>query len=123
MIHPELAFLQLLPQLQGYTAALLLGHEQGHSHLLSSLSCGCLNAEYSPVLVDGCMVCLWHAGGGAVDIAANAQSLLEQSLLGELQSVVARALSGLDMFAGSQLSPFDLSPVDMRPAEVWPGPA
>ena len=37
-------------------------------------------------------------------MAAPAQALLEQSLLGELRAVVARALSGLDMFAGSQLA-------------------
>ena len=37
-------------------------------------------------------------------MAAPAQALLEQSLLGELRTVVARALSGLDMFAGSQLA-------------------
>jgi len=33
-----------------------------------------------------------------VDVAQHAQQLLEHSLLGELQTVVARALSGLDMF-------------------------
>ena len=44
-----------------------------------------------------------------MEVAGRAQSLLEQSLLGELRTVVARSLSGLDMFAGTQLSPFDLA--------------
>ena len=46
------------------------------------------------------------AAGG--DAARLAQQLLEHSLLAELQAVVARALSGLDMFAGTQLSELDL---------------
>ena len=40
------------------------------------------------------------AGGGTADVAFRAQQLLEQSLLGELRAVVARALSGLEMFSG-----------------------
>jgi hypothetical protein len=36
-------------------------------------------------------------------VAQRAQQLLEHSLLGELRSLVARALSGLDMFAEPQL--------------------
>jgi acetyl-CoA carboxylase/biotin carboxylase 1 len=36
---------------------------------------------------------------GTGDVAQRAQQLLEHSLLGELRSLVARALSGLDMFA------------------------
>ena len=36
---------------------------------------------------------------GAADVAAQAQALLEHSLLGELRTLVARALSGLDMFS------------------------
>ena len=44
------------------------------------------------------------AGQAYASVAAPAQALLEQSLLGELRAVVARALSGLDMFAGSQLA-------------------
>ena len=43
------------------------------------------------------------AGAGTSDVAFRAQQLLEQSLLGELRAVVARALSGLDLFSG-QLS-------------------
>ena len=42
-------------------------------------------------------------GGGTADVAFRAQQLLEHSLLGELRAVVARALSGLEMFSG-QLS-------------------
>ena len=34
-------------------------------------------------------------------MAYEAQQLLEHSLLGELRSVVARALNGLDMFPGN----------------------
>ena len=41
-------------------------------------------------------------------MASRAQQLLEHSLLSELHAVVARALSGLDMFAGNQLSESDL---------------
>ena len=54
------------------------------------------------------------AGGGAStssgggEASALAAQLLEHSLLAELQHVVARALSGLEMFAGTQLSEADL---------------
>ena len=41
-------------------------------------------------------------------MAYRAQQLLEHSLLSELRAIVARALSGLDMFAGGQLSELDL---------------
>ena len=41
-------------------------------------------------------------------MASRAQQLLEHSLLSELRAVVARALSGLEMFAGNQLSELDL---------------
>jgi len=41
-------------------------------------------------------------------VAYRAQQLLEHSLLSELRAIVARALSGLDMFAGGQLSELDL---------------
>lgn len=41
-------------------------------------------------------------------MAVKAQQLLEHSLLSELRAVVARALSGLEMFAGSQLTELDL---------------
>jgi len=51
------------------------------------------------------MAALGPAGGEA---AARAQQLLEHSLLAELQAVVARALSGLDMFQGARLSGLDL---------------
>lgn len=48
------------------------------------------------------------AGNGSGDVAAKAQQLLEHSLLSELRAVVARALSGLEMFAGNQLTELDL---------------
>lgn len=48
------------------------------------------------------------AGNGSAEVAGRAQQLLEHSLLSELRAVVARALSGLDMFAGNQLSGTDL---------------
>lgn len=48
------------------------------------------------------------SGNGCVDVAYRAQQLLEHSLLSELRAIVARALSGLDMFAGGQLSELDL---------------
>lgn len=51
------------------------------------------------------MAALGPAGGEA---SARAQQLLEHSLLAELQAVVARALSGLDMFQGARLSGLDL---------------
>ena len=40
---------------------------------------------------------------GCPDVAVRAQQLLEASLLAELQTVVTRALSGMDMFSGTQL--------------------
>ena len=46
-------------------------------------------------------------------MAHRAQQLLEHSLLSELRAVVARALSGLDMFAGGQLSELDLLGSDL----------
>ena len=48
------------------------------------------------------------AGNGSIEVAYRAQQLLEHSLLSELRAIVARALSGLDMFAGNQLSELDL---------------
>ena len=48
------------------------------------------------------------AGNGSTEVASRAQQLLEHSLLSELRAVVARALSGLEMFAGNQLSELDL---------------
>ena len=48
------------------------------------------------------------AGNGIAEVAGRAQQLLEHSLLSELRALVARALSGLDMFAGSQLSELEL---------------
>ncbi len=48
------------------------------------------------------------AGNDSAEVASRAQQLLEHSLLSELHAVVARALSGLDMFAGNQLSESDL---------------
>lgn len=50
----------------------------------------------------------WAAGNGSAEAAARAKQLLEQSLLSELRAVVARALSGLEMFSGNQLSELDL---------------
>lgn len=47
-----------------------------------------------------------------------AQQLLEHSLLGELRAIVARALSGLDMFAGSGLSELDLLPTESTSVEI-----
>ena len=52
------------------------------------------------------------AGNESAEVASRAQQLLEHSLLSELHAVVARALSGLDMFAGHQLSEADLYGVD-----------
>ena len=43
------------------------------------------------------------AGKGSVEVATRAQQLLEQSLFNELRANVAKALSGLDMFASQQL--------------------
>lgn len=48
------------------------------------------------------------SGNGCAEVAYRAQQLLEHSLLSELRAIVARALSGLDMFAGGQLSELDL---------------
>lgn len=53
------------------------------------------------------------AGNGSAEVAHRAQQLLEHSLLSELRAVVARALSGLDMFAGGQLSELDLLGSDL----------
>jgi hypothetical protein len=53
---------------------------------------------------------------GAAEVAQRAQQLLEHSLLGELRSVVARALSGLDMFE-PQLKEFFID----SPSNVIPG--
>ena len=62
------------------------------------------------------------AGNGCAEVAYRAQQLLEHSLLSELRAIVARALSGLDMFAGGQLSELDLLGSDFLeaplPAEV-----
>ncbi len=41
-----------------------------------------------------------RAGSATGEVAGHAGRLLERSLLGELRSVAARALSGLDMFSG-----------------------
>ena len=57
------------------------------------------------------------AGGGTADVAFRAQQLLEQSLLGELRAVVARALSGLEMFSG-QLSELIAGEVMAQPPSV-----
>lgn len=68
------------------------------------------------------MPCCVRAGNGCADVAYRAQQLLEHSLLSELRAIVARALSGLDMFAGGQLSELDLLGSDFlempAPAEV-----
>lgn len=53
----------------------------------------------------GTMQC---TGRSCAEVAYRAQQLLEHSLLSELRAIVARALSGLDMFAGGQLSELDL---------------
>lgn len=47
-------------------------------------------------------------GQDSNEVARQAQHLLEHSLLCELHNVVARALSGLDMFEGRQLTEADL---------------
>ena len=63
-----------------------------------------------------------RAGNGCAEVAYRAQQLQEHSLLSELRAIVARALSGLDMFAGGQLSELDLLGSDFletpAPAEV-----
>lgn len=59
-----------------------------------------------------------HAGNESTEVASRAQQLLEHSLLSELHAVVARALSGLDMFAGHQLSEADLFGADSQDAKV-----
>lgn len=51
-------------------------------------------------------------GNESSELSSRAQQLLEHSLLSELHAVVARALSGLDMFAGHQLSEADLYGAD-----------
>ena len=48
------------------------------------------------------------SGQDSNEVATQAQRLLEHSLLCELHNVVARALSGLDMFEGKQLTEADL---------------
>lgn len=53
-------------------------------------------------------ICIWDAGNDSAEVASPAQQLLEHSLLSELHAVVARALSGLEMFASNQLSESDL---------------
>jgi hypothetical protein len=52
-------------------------------------------------------------GDATADVAGYAGRLLEQSLLGELRAVAARALSGLDMFSA------DLG--ELLASEVPPG--
>ena len=55
------------------------------------------------------------ADPGHLEVATRAQQLLEHSLLGELRALVARALSGLDMFAEShERALFDLSPINVE---------
>ncbi len=56
---------------------------------------------------------MFCVGNGSIEVAYRAQQLLEHSLLSELRAVVARALSGLDMFAGGQLSELDLLGSDL----------
>ena len=66
------------------------------------------------------------ADNGSAEVAYRAQQLLEHSLLSELRAIVARALSGLDMFAGGQLSELDLLGSDFletTPAEQVRGQA
>ena len=58
------------------------------------------------------------AGNGCAEVAYRAQQLLEHSLLSELRAIVARALSGLDMFAGGQLSELDLLGSDFLEAPL-----
>lgn len=53
-------------------------------------------------------------------MAVKAQQLLEHSLLSELRAVVARALSGLEMFAGNQLTELDLLGADSYDKDVVP---
>ncbi|EIE18073.1 hypothetical protein COCSUDRAFT_26470 [Coccomyxa subellipsoidea C-169] len=57
-------------------------------------------------------------GNGCAEVAYRAQQLLEHSLLSELRAIVARALSGLDMFAGGQLSELDLLGSDFLEAPL-----
>lgn len=49
--------------------------------------------------IDGSFCCRM-IGSATAEVAGHAGRLLERSLLGELRAVVARALSGLDMFSG-----------------------
>lgn len=70
--------------------------------------------RYRPILRRFAALGTGGAGGastssGGGEASALAAQLLEHSLLAELQHVVARALSGLDMFAGTQLSEADLT--------------
>lgn len=67
------------------------------------------SAEWCDVIAM-CQGYVWGAcsGNGCAEVAYRAQQLLEHSLLSELRAIVARALSGLDMFAGGQLSELDL---------------
>lgn len=55
------------------------------------------------------------AGHNNNEVSSRARQLLEHSLLSELRAVVARALSGLEMFAGSQLTETDLLGSDVLP--------
>lgn len=57
-------------------------------------------------------------GPSCTEASLRAQQLLEHSLLGELRAIVARALSGLDMFAGSGLSELDLLPTESSSVEI-----
>ena len=67
-----------------------------------------LHASYMQCTPNGRDCVLHCAGNGSAEVAYRAQQLLEHSLLSELRAIVARALSGLDMFAGGQLSELDL---------------
>ena len=63
---------------------------------------------------------------GTADVALRAQQLLEHSLLGELRTLVARALSGLDMFVEPTDRELPISPPfspinrDMRLSSAFP---
>lgn len=61
-------------------------------------------------------------GAAVAEVAGYAGRLLERSLLGELRAVVARALSGLDMFSGdlSELLAGDAFSPGSSPPEVHP---
>ncbi len=66
-----------------------------------SVSGKLLAVEQAQVLLrfDGSF-CRRMIGSATAEVAGHAGRLLERSLLGELRAVVARALSGLDMFSG-----------------------